>query len=443
MTGFRSTGVMTLLVAALAGYTFYEYKNAAEDAETEKGERRIFQLLRDDLEEIELDVKGVKTIIRRDGAGWKVAHPVEDVAEQSAVEGFLYTLLTQKGKVFQEEKNPKWADFGLDPVTTSVSVKGKGKTEALQVGKNAFDGRFYIRVGGELWMGDIGLAQLLEREPNGFRTRRIYRGPDEVREVEIQLDHQGLRDTYTLKRGDNKEVTEWKMTPDPGFPLDGLKTQAWVQKLTGFTGTDFATEMPKGKSSLQAKFGEWVVQFSQDTADGVYITSNKNPFVYKSAVSALNPVRVARGYFRDGKVPFKFNLELVREIEVRSSKVKEVFVKKDETWALKRKADDVELDQEKLVQMVHHIQNLEAADFAPIKAPPPGLSNAVVMRGEGGKEVFFLHWGGEYKSKLSWAPDLVLRYAQASGTAEILGLAKDKLDRLIDSAIIKKKAAPK
>lgn len=436
MKAFRSTGIMVVLVALLAGYTYYEYKNAAEDAEIEKGERRIFHLLRDDLEEINLEVNGTETVIRRDGAGWKVTKPVEDVAEQSAVEGFLYTLLTQKGKEFQDEKNPNWASFGLDAAKMKVAIKGKGKTESMLVGKNAFDGRFYIRVGDDLWMGDIGLAQLLEREPNSFRTRRVYRGPEDVREVEIHLDYAGMKENYALKRtaGDK---TEWTMTPDPGFPLDSMKIQAWVQKLAGVTGTDFVSEIPKGLPSMTAKLGEWTITFSQDTDGGVYITSNKNPFVYKTAASALTLVRVPRIYFRDGKLPFQFDLEQVREIRV-SGKVNESFVRKDQSWELKRAAADKELDQEKLIQMVQNIKSLEAADFdAPQSAA--GEQQQVDMLGAKGEVLFSMNWGGEYKSPRIFNKGQELRVVRISGGKIPIGVAKDKLDRLVDSAIIKRK----
>src|SRR5205085_1227186 len=69
-----------------------------------------------------------------------------------------------------------WAEFGLQPPGTTIEVKAAGKTETLQISsKNAFDGSFYVRRGDELLLGGHGIAQIANRDPSSFRSKRLWR----------------------------------------------------------------------------------------------------------------------------------------------------------------------------------------------------------------------------------------------------------------------------
>jgi hypothetical protein len=428
---------MFALVAGLAGYTVYEYKDSEDTAGTAKGEKRIFHLLRDDLEEITILSKGTETVLKRQEGQWQMTKPVEDLAEASAVEGFIYSTLTQKGREFREAGGKVgWAEYGLEPAGGKISIRGKGKTEAMEVSsKNAFDGSFFVRVGDEVWLGDRGLAQLLEREPASFRSRKIYRGPEQVNDVEVQLDYGGVRESFRVKRSGAEDL--WTMDPDPGFAVDSAKVAEWVQKLTALHGSDFVPEMPASKPSMEVKLGGSTVTFSGDAGADVMVNVTGRPAVYKVGASSLDTVRVPKVYFRDGKAPFKFKLELVKEIEVHTGGVDNLFVKGETNWEIKRPVAGLSLDQDKLVEMIHAIQNLEAAEFVEgAKGLPPAPQ--IAFRGKGGETIFSLSWGSDYKPKYGFNKSSALRYARVSGLKESVGLPKDKLERLVDSAIIKK-----
>ncbi len=454
MKGFHGTWIMFAVVALLAAYTFYEFKNSEDDLAAAKGDRRLFYLLRDDLEEIELVAKGFTTVLRKDGENWKMVKPVDDLAESSAVEGFVFSLLSQKGKEFQsvdDAKNTKFAEYGLDPVVSSVTVRGKGKTEKLEISsKNTFDGQFFVRSNGaqEVLVGDRALAQLVEREPQSFRSRRIYRESGEVRQIEVKVDSE-VKDSYTLKR----EKDQWVMVPDPGFAIDTVKTNMWMQKVQGLTPSGVVAETLSEedrsafllkKPSMTVKMDSWELILGQDKAEDVYLFTNKRPTVYKAVATTVDAVRVPKIYFRDGRLPFKFDLELAREVSVKTAKVTDSFVKKDSSWALKSARADSELDSDKLVALIQGVQGLEAQEFLGSSDKGSGFpaEPQVVIKDAGGKTLFSLAWGAEYKPKYGFNKGYMFRYVKTSLGPEIVGLPKEKLDRLVDSGLIKKKAMP-
>jgi hypothetical protein len=435
---FLSTWVMAALVAVLAAYTFYEFKNSDDNVSSDKGEHRVFSLLRDDIEEISINARGVETVIQRQGDKWTLIKPIEDLAEASAVEGFVYSLLVQKGKDFRTDtdKAPVWSEFGLDPAGSKVVVRGKGKTETLEISsKNAFDGSFYIRVKDQLWLGDRALAQLLEREPASFRSRKVYRGPEQVNAVEVALDYLGEKQEYAVKRADDNAL--WKLEPDPGFAVDSAKVASWVQKIQALNGTEFMPEVPKGKPSLVLKLGGSQITFSSDIADQVFVMADQRPAVYRVAASALDTLRVPKIYFRDGRAPFKFPVELVREIEIHSGEVNNQFVKKDANWEVKQPVAGVELDQEKLVSLIQSVQSLDAAEFVDNGQGFPATPQ-LSFRDAAGKTLLTVAWGNAYKPKYSFNKGQSLIAVRVSGLKEVIGLPKDKLDHLVDSAIIRK-----
>lgn len=431
---------MALIVAGLAAYTFYEFKNADDTVSAAKGEKRVFYLLRDQIEQIEITKNGVEIVLKKQNDKWQMLKPVEDLADASAVESFMYSLLTQKGKEFRgDEGKPKWADFGLEPAGSKVTIRSKDKAETLEVSsKNAFDGSYFIRVKDDLWLGDRGLAQVMEREPSAFRSRKVYRGPEPINSVEVKLDYDGTKDSYKLKRGGAKEL--WTIDPAPAFAVDSAKVAEWVQKIAGLTGVEFAPEMAPGKPSMELKLGDELIAISGDISSDVFVASGKR--VYKMGAAALDTVRVPQAYFRDGKVPFKFNVELVKEIEVRTSAMNSTFVKKDSAWELKNPPKDMELDQDKLMELVHAVQSLEAAEFVDGAASGLPATPQLTFKGGDGKSLLSVSWGAEYKPKFGFNKGSTLRFAKVAGVKEALGLPKDKLDRLVDSAIIKKKAPP-
>lgn len=450
MGKFKSTWLMAIGVAVLAAYTLYDFKQSEGEGITAKGQRRLFYLLRDDLEEIELTTKGVTTLVKKDGDGWKLVKPVDDLAESSAIEGFVFSLLTQKGKEFQSDddrKNVKAAEYGLDPVENKITIRGKGKTELLEISsKNTFDGNFYVRSNSqsEILVGDRALAQLIEREPASFRSRRIYRETEDVKQIEVRVDGD-FKDSYVFKRENDK----WVMVPDPGFPIDTVKTNQWMQKVQGLTPSLVVAETVSEedrsqyllkKPSLLVKMDSWELTLGQDKAGEVFLFTNKRPTLYKAPATSAGVLRVPKAYFRDGREPFKVDVERIAEVDVNSGAVRAAFVKKESAWSLKGERKNEELNADKLVALIQSVASLEAQEFLGAdKGKGFPATPQIELKDAGGKTVFALAWGDEYRPKAAYNKDYTFRYVKSSLAKEIVGLPKEKLDRLIDSALIKKK----
>lgn len=453
---FTGTWVMTAFVALLAAYTAYEYRNASRDLDQAQGEQFAFTVKREEINEVRLTSKGESTVLRKEGDKWSVVEPVQDEAESNAIEGFLFQTLSQKLKRFRapEDGAPILKDYGLDPIGSSIELGTPKLKEKIEVGtKNAFDGSFYVKTGEQVYTADPGLAQVSERPASNFRSRRLWRA-EGAKVLSANLQMEGKSFSLT------KENDTWVMQPAPDFKLDHEKVDAWIEKIQDFLPSEFEKEeitnedkrtflLAKPSAVVTFKYkdasgkdGEWTLTIGQERAEDVFMFTNQRPTIYKSTKVAVDRLKVAPAYFRDGKAPFRFEVEKAREVRVKTSKFSHVFKKNGADWTVVDADKDLELDQEKLVQLFQNIRTLEAQEFVATGTGIKGQPQ-VEIRGENGELQFQLAWGDEYKAKSLWNSGLTLRFVKTNLSKEIAGVAKDKLEKMIDESLLRKKAPEK
>lgn len=456
MKGFRGTWLLMVLVAALAGYTFWEYRNASREMALEDGERAAFSLKREDIDEVSLTSGGVTSVFKKSGDDWRMVKPTEDMAESSAVEGFLLQALTIRLKNFREDKDKvaDWAKYGLDKPRAALALSGKGKIETVSLStKNAFDGSFFVRLGDELYLGEAGLASIAERQPSSLRSRRLWRH-DNASVTQAAVELNGGSSKYTL----SKDGEAWSMQPSPKFKLDAAKIESWIESVQDLLPadvtketleeadkTEFLLKKPsllvtlKGKDK-DGKDIDWIVTIGQDRGEEIFLYTNQRPTIYRMNRSGPTKLTVPPEYFRDGHEPFQVPVEQARKVTLRTEKVFRTFSKTDKDWALSDADKDLELDQEKLVQLFQNLHTLEAVEIldkaSGVKSPPQ-----IEVAGEGGKPLFTLAWGDDVKPKQPWNAGQSLRAVEvvSRGAKTRVAVAKDKLDKLVDSGLVRKK----
>ncbi len=439
MKSFRSTWLMSLIVFGLAAYTVFEYKKSQSEGGLAENERLAFTLSPD--QAVELKIKrGEETIIlSKKGEEWQMIEPVEDKADLPSVQGYLYTLLSERVRTFRidddAKKAPDWSEVGLDKPAALIEVSGAGKTEALSIGgKNAFDGSFYVREKDELLLGDTGFAQLRDRTANSFRTRRLWRESSaEVERVDLNLEG----DKYSLV----KTGGHWSIEPKPAFAVDEEKIEEWIERMQGFSPSEIVKDGIEARDKVEflllkpsfiASVGkDWVFTAGQDRAEDVFVYTNKRNTIYKTSQSGLSDIRVKRSYFRNGHKGFSFPLEQVRRIEVAVNGNARAIVKNDSGWALEgADSKDFELDQGRLATFLQNVRSLNGKEFF---AKGEGFANPqIIMRDAKGGELFALSWGAQIKGK----NDI---YVRTNLEKEVMSLSKDKIDELIPREMVRKK----
>lgn len=462
MKKFKSTWIMALVVAAIAGYTAYEYRKAQSEAGLTEGEKLAFKTKPENIKAFRILRGGEVVEVVKEKGEWKVLKPIVDDGEGPSIDGFVYPLLSQRIRYFKSEEEkagaaPDWAGYGLDPAAAVFEVTGPDdKIETLNVSsKNAFDGSFYVRSGDQLLLGDVALAQLKDKPATVFRSRRLWRIPVATL-ISVRVENFNGKESFKLVK---KEKT-WEIEPKPSFDVNSDKIAEWIEKVQRFTPADFARETPSAQDqtdflllkpsyqiSIEYKLpndqaGMWTFTMGQDRAEDVFLYTTTRPTIYKTTGAALAGIRIPVGYFREGSKPFEFPLELVRKVEFKAAKATYAFKKSDSGWTLEGDASKLELDQERLVQLIQNVRTLEAVEF-PAEAAKGLASPQLRLMDGSGKELFSIAWGDDYAAKASYNGKIPLRYVKTSAGTAVMGVAKDKIDRLMDENIVKEKSEAK
>jgi hypothetical protein len=459
MKAFRGTAVLSLFVVLLAGYTAWEYKKASLHSGDTDVEKRLFYFVPDDVDSFRIKRPDSTVSVVHHGDEWQMIEPAKDLAEKSAVEAFLYSVMIQKGKVFRDADESKTTDlkqFGLDPAGAVIEINSHQKTESLSVStKNAYDGSYYILHNGQVLLGDRGLAQIVARDPNSLRTKKLWRERDAViLSAEVEVNQDQIKDKFSLK----KDGDSWLLDPKPPFAIDVHKIETWLAGLHALNPGDIASEKLSEaqkreflllKPSLKAhvtlkkadgKDGTWDVTVGQDRGDDVFMYTNLRDTVYRASASTLSALRVNRDYFRDGKSPFHFQLEQAHLIQVNGLKIE----KDGSTWKLKDAPAGSELVQDQLTEFLHNLSRLEAQEY-PRAKDAKGFKPEQTIRIEDAKGgvLLELSWGDEFKAREPWNKGMTFRFVKTNLDKEVLGVNSAKIASLTKAGLVATRAENK
>jgi hypothetical protein len=449
MKSFKTTWGAVAVVALLAGYTFYEYRHSADDELAAKGEVKLFHLTRDEITGIKFTNTDTKIELKKTGDKWNLLTPIQDEAETSSVDGFLFALLTQKAKDFRasaESGSVDWAKYGLTAPLMRVEVsaeKGNKKEEIAVGSKAAFDNSVFVRADDKLLLGDQNLKQIVQRNANSFRSHRVWREDGDVIGAEYVQDMDGKK----LKFSVHKKGDEWDMEPSPGFKVDSSKIFAWVQNVKALSASEFPKEALDEESKRSFlllkpsavvtftldKKDPWTLTLGQNKADEVYFYCSARPTIYKAHKTAFDSIRVPLEYFRDGRSAFKVPLEHAQTIEIHLPQLTAILHRDQGKWT----SDAGEVDQEKLVEMMQGLRTLEAYEF-PAQAKGMPAKPQITIKDAKGTVLLSVSWGDEYPAKDSFNKGMTFRYTQTNNEKTVMGVPKDKFDRLIGEGLIKK-----
>lgn len=142
-------------------------------------------LLGDEIDGIELDVEGVKTILVRQGGVWRITEPQADRADPDQValllKGLKETTWIEVIKQGEIDKSA-WRKTGLEKPTTSLKLLATGRTvaEAWIGSAGALEGTTYMTTSTKAGEKVHRLARcdaspLLRNQPNAWRDSKLVR----------------------------------------------------------------------------------------------------------------------------------------------------------------------------------------------------------------------------------------------------------------------------
>lgn len=454
----------TSLVLLVAAYTFWDYRKLVESgADPESQEIRLFQFQNEQVTRVRISNAEESIEIRKVGESWQMIKPLEDQVDSASLEAFLYSLGSQKGKLFAEgeKASPDWTTFGLAPPASTVEVETARGVESLQISsKNAFDGSFYVRQEDRLLLGDRGLAQIAGRSAASFRSRQIWR--DEkvvVLSADAQIDTEDVRAKFHIaQRG-----KEWVLDPAPPFAVDAERVANWLVRIQQFAALEVVVDSPTQEDLRRylmlkpsavitfhvqepnGKKRDWVLRVGQDRAEDLFLQSSDRDALFRSPRTDLNLVRVPLEFFREGRQAFRFPVERAHKIELKLEGKSYSVIKEGMQWKVDGKhSSDEEIVPDKVIGTMQNLARLEAQEYLPMsRFDRVEFGNSMTVKDAEDKPLLHLEWGKSFPSGQSYNKGMTFAPVRTNLEKEGMLVQTSTMQSLIEPGLIIKKTPKK
>jgi hypothetical protein len=443
----RKTLLAGAVFAGLLLITLFVLRAPEKGTRTGEGERPIAAIGEGKADTLEITKDGKKTVVKRDGAGFKVTEPVPYPADvDAAKQAFEAVEKLEFGSIVTDQKS-KHDEYEVGAKSPRVVAKKGDKVLAdFRVGKMANNQTLIRKEGSDqVWQAVGSIKWQLDKDSAGFRDKSITTfDQNDVERLEvvsktggkIVLSKAGKTDAGA-GQGDAWKVVEStaKVEPfDKSVPAD------LVSALYSFKANDFADGVSPSDSGLDDPALTVTVGLKGDKKQTVLIGKKKGEedFYVKKADSPQVFLVKKYNLERINKRPVDFrekticNLNTDSLTQVAVNRPTDGFTlakdpKKtgDEAWKLAKPAG-VTLDTSKVNNIVSAFKDWKASGFAEDDAPAAtGLakpSATVVASAKGGS--CNVKVGNETSDKQSY-------YVAAAGAADVFVAPKWSVDRVL------------
>ncbi len=290
----RSILVIALLV--FGSYAIYDFMHQKTVSEQDAQESRLLTVEFDQVDKVELENPNGKIVLKRSIDGWSMEEPLQDLADNMAVEDYIKSLATERimevaKEGSQDGESIDWNTYGLETPhgkVTLTSTDGKSNTFEISDKRNFEDNIFARRdqenrvlVLNSIWEKKINKTVL------DFRDRRFLRHKiASVDEFKVK-SQQAL---VHLKMVDGK----WTALSPAKIELDQNKVRELLQVIVDARASEYLENksLPQHKVlfTVDLNLGEkkWQAIVGQAPNKAILAETSDPKFVMKMEPGALD-----------------------------------------------------------------------------------------------------------------------------------------------------------
>jgi hypothetical protein len=435
-----------VILAAAAVY-FFDYK-----AEQDKLKEQQAEILNYDLNQISFVqvVKPKEKIgLQKSETGWALLEPVQDKADDDAVETLLKQIVDERqiSVVKKSEKDFSQEDlkeFGLDVPALVFNFKNNlGNTRKISVGSvKSYDGNSYLRVDSEnkiILATPFWYAQV-EKEMIFYREKKLYRHAlVQVNKIKIK----SLQEEFELFYKNN----QWQSSQN-SMVLDQNKVRDILKKLSETNIEQYLFEgepsvklvEEKGLNAAPVRLElftdstSWAVSLNLKTEDkALYGLTERPTFLVKVDLGAWETFgNITLDSLRDRTTALAFNLNEVKKIYYKENEKEAGLVAAQGAWKIDQpKAVTEPISNEQVKKTLNKIHDLKISEFIDdqsLKSQFEG-TNMLILKSDTEKLVLQLNWGPSFKMKKA-GEEKEYYYARTQLSDSIFALEKKVIDSL-------------
>jgi len=228
MKGIRSFLVLLAVLAALAGFLYYDSKREPVDGNTK--EKVFAGIASDKIEGVTVkSSSGDHTTVEKQGNEWQMTQPAAVAADGAELSGITSNLASLEMQSVVDDQATDLKQYGLDPARIEVTFKFAGKDQKLLLGqKTPTGGDLYAKVPDKprVFLVASYLESTFDKSTFALRDKTILKiNREKVDRVEIETPDRTVK---VAKQGD-----DWRLTS----PVDARADFGAVEGIIGRLNT--------------------------------------------------------------------------------------------------------------------------------------------------------------------------------------------------------------
>lgn len=453
MKSFRTTWIFAALVIAIAAYSYYDYKREKKSVEAKAEQARVFPFSLEAVTGFSV-VDGSKNLtFEKQENQWILKSPIKDKGDRVQIQAFLTDILEETARnieLKEGEDQFEWVHYGLDLSDKYVEVHlGDTQSHRVFIGQTSgFDGRFFLRKGDQLLLGEQSWSYILSKSVNSLRDRNLVSGLGSVKRIYMRNSWSSRPSELTLEAqgGGGWSLAESRASSySAGVSL--RKVESFLDDLRNIKIADFVDDELENTSNynlhrplylleMETEGGEqWKIQAAKKDNNEIYLQLSDRPTFVRLTQENFQKLNYVIEDFLDGSQAFSWEMENVAAVDVWTES-QSIKVGKDlSEWHLieingHKPEESEQLSEPRLVELFHQLSSLQAQTFVTEKVDSKLLSQGVRMYDSDNQILLELKWGGDYRPNRGRYMGSELVYLRSSLFPEILALQKSDLAAL-------------
>jgi len=385
---YKTTIIIAILLAALAGYAYYfEYKGGEKKEEAKEKEKTLIEIKKEDVTQIQIESSNGTIVIVPSGKdAWQITRPLQSKADEATVDRILTNFEKLKYKEIIEEKPSDLSTYELKPahLVIRIQLKKDGQKSVSVGAKNPVDNVYYIQVNSDprVYLAESGIGDLSSTTLQDLRDKKLTDfSSEKVQSVSLKTEKLDLQF--------EKENGIWKMIRPMQSPASDTEVTSLLSSLETLRATRFVDQ----PSADQAEYGLKIplatvelslekglhqkIEFGKAGAD-TYARIEGNPSIAAVGDSLNATFDKALEDWREKKV-LVFNRFDVDEFQVKVASHTYSFKKgESDKWDQMSPAKG-EVDFEPIQNVLEKLENAEISKYGDLPALPGAPAGEVFL----------------------------------------------------------------
>jgi hypothetical protein len=443
---FRTTLILFIVLAALAGYLYFvELPQEQAAQEEQRVAQELVAFREPDVTGITLRYPDHSAALERRDGGWIVTEPLQYDADAREVQSLITTLTDQSATRVIEENSRELAEFGFDRPAVDIVYRLGDRSERVLIGADGpMPNTLFLRRDSD------GKVVLAEQWIRGSLTRRLY---DLRAKQVVKLDTDAVtglaldfpKQPFRLEKQDGS----WRIIAPRPYPGDADQIGSLLITLQNLRALQFI-DAEADKAALRKRLKRPEVIVTATTADSdvsvsffrdrpkgaavdtAYAVTAADRPIYEVAVANLDELKPLFYRFADKRLAV-FEPDAIDQIGIRTPQETYRLTRAASGWTLDGATEPV--NAELVTRLLDHLGQLRASAPAPAGKQAAGLNPGryeIQLLGSG-RPVATVRIGRESDGSL---------YAQGPEPLGPVLISRDVLDNIPKRSELIKPATP-